>query len=77
MARVMEMGREMERLGELRQLREWRQRDKRKKERRLFLRLYIDATMHLAPIGDAVRICCVSNIQILFCGIFFLFARIA
>jgi hypothetical protein len=29
-------------------LREWRKRDKRKNERRLLLRQYIDATMHLA-----------------------------
>jgi hypothetical protein len=58
MAREMEMGRDMYRFGDWDSW-EWRQRDKRKNERKLFLRQYIDTTMHLAPIGDAVRICCV------------------
>jgi hypothetical protein len=48
-------------IGRQRYLREWRQRDNRKNERTLLLRQYIDATMHLAPIGNAVRICCVIN----------------
>jgi hypothetical protein len=30
------------------------------------LRQYIDATMHLAPIGNGVKICSVYNFQILF-----------
>jgi hypothetical protein len=30
------------------------------------LRQHIDAKMHLAPTGDAVRICCVYNFKILF-----------
>jgi hypothetical protein len=38
------------------------------------LRQYIDATMHLAPIGNGVQICSVYNFQILFRGFFFLFA---
>jgi hypothetical protein len=34
------------------------------------LRQYIDATKHLAPLGDAVRIWSVYNFQILFRRIF-------
>jgi hypothetical protein len=34
------------------------------------LRQDIDATMHLAPIGNSVRICCVYNFQVLFGGFF-------
>ncbi len=47
-------------IGSQRQLRDWRQRDTRKNDRWSFLRQYIDATMHLAPIGDAVQICYVN-----------------
>jgi hypothetical protein len=35
-----------------------------KHQRWVFLRQYIDATMLLAPIGNAIRICCVNNFQI-------------
>jgi hypothetical protein len=35
---------------------------------------YIDNTMHLAPIGNVVRFCCVYYFEILFRGFFFLFA---
>jgi hypothetical protein len=45
-------------IGRQRLLREWR--DKSKNERRS-LRQYIDATMHLAPVGNSVRICCVID----------------
>jgi hypothetical protein len=41
-------------IGRQRKLREWGQRDKRKNQRRVFLRQYIDATMHLAPIDFRV-----------------------
>jgi hypothetical protein len=37
------------------------------------LRQYIDAAMHLAPVGDGVQICSVYNFQILFRGFFLLF----
>jgi len=37
----------------------------KKNERWLFLRQFVDATMHLAPIGD-VGICCCYNFLILF-----------
>jgi hypothetical protein len=38
------------------------------------LRKYIDAMMHLAPIGNGVQVCSIYNFQILFRGFFFLFA---
>jgi hypothetical protein len=34
------------------------------------LRLYIDATMHTAPIGNGVQICSLYSFQILFHGFF-------
>jgi hypothetical protein len=34
----------------------------------------MDATIHLAPIGDAVHICCVNKFEILFHRLVFLFA---
>ncbi len=36
-----------------------------------FLLQYVDTTMHLALIGNADRICCVYNLQIIFCDYFF------
>ncbi len=49
-------------------------RDKKAEESKMgipVLYQYIDATMHLAPIGNAVRICWFYNFQILFRGFFF------
>jgi hypothetical protein len=41
------------------------------------LRQYIDAAMHLAPMGIGIQICSVYNFQILFRGFFFCPPRIA
>jgi hypothetical protein len=41
------------------------------------MRQYIDATTHLASIGNGVQICSVYNFKILFRGLFFSSPRIA
>ncbi len=43
-----------------------RYRNVQKNERQVFLTKYIDATLHLASVGNEVKIWCVNNFKILF-----------